>query len=298
MLATRQLSQLDQELRRIAAGGPSYYERLLDGHGADSFTALPPTRYEDLVRDQLDQPPQGSRRPAAAPPPVRAGWLRDEGRLLVLTWTAADLAQERACGVRILSALGVTAGMRVANTLPGALATPGSLLLGDILEDIGALDVPLGIVETEAQAKQAWDLVDRVEPQVLVVESDQARLFLEMAPDRPRRWWQGILWVRREHSPAPPSLPAKLGFDGWQNTCLSVPLARSFAAAQCDSGRFHFDASLLPERVSEGDGKSEILLTTLTGDTPLLRYRTRLCALREVDTCECGQMGAGYEVSR
>src|SRR5690242_15431786 len=94
----------------------------------------PVVRHDDLVRDQLAHPPLGSRRPAGAPPVVRAGIAASGERLLVLAWSAAELARERAAGVRLFRRLGVEAGMRVANTLPGALATPGSLLLGDVVE--------------------------------------------------------------------------------------------------------------------------------------------------------------------
>lgn len=293
-----QLRRLDERLKRIAVAGPSYYQRALESHGVatvESFSELPATRYADLVRDQLGHPPQGSRRAAEAPHAVRAGWLRRGSDLLVLTWTAADLAHERACGVRVLSALGVTAGMRVANTLPGALATPGSLLLGDVMEDLGALDVPLGSIESAAQAKQAWELIDRVEPQVIVAESNGSDVFFNGAGAQPRPWWQGMVWVRSEICSARPALPAHLGFAGWQRTCLSIPVARSFAAAECDAGQFHFDAELCPEEGGGADRRHGLLLTVLAGDTPLLRYDTELLA-RGMGRCTCGATGEGYEV--
>ena len=101
---------------------------------------------------------------------MRAGITGSGPALLLLAWSAADLAREIEAGARVLGRLGIGAGTRVANTLPGALATPGALLLGDVHEALGALDVPLGTVETEAAARAAWELVDRVECEVLVLE--------------------------------------------------------------------------------------------------------------------------------
>src|SRR5438046_693156 len=117
--------------------------------------SAPLTRRADLVRDQLAHPPHGTRRPPGAAPPVRLGVSGSGVELLVLAWSAADLARERAAGTRLLTRLGVAPGMRVANTLPGALATPGSLLLGDVVEELGALDVPLGPVDDGVVAEIA-----------------------------------------------------------------------------------------------------------------------------------------------
>src|SRR5438445_11370961 len=103
--------------------------------------SAPLTHRTDLVCDQRTHPPHGTRPPGAAPP-VRLGVSGRGAELLVLAWSAADLARERAAGTRVLARLGVAPGMRVANTLSGALATPGSLLLGDVAEELGALRVP------------------------------------------------------------------------------------------------------------------------------------------------------------
>src|SRR5690242_1472743 len=115
--------------------------------------SAPLVRREDLVRDQRADP-----RSIRGTAPVRLGITGSGEDLLVLGWSAADLARERAAGTRLLGRLGMLPGMRVANTLPGALATPGSLLLGDVIEDLGALDVPLGVVESAAAARPAWEL--------------------------------------------------------------------------------------------------------------------------------------------
>src|SRR5579885_3261049 len=94
---------------------------------------LPLTRREDLVRAQLPH-----LRRSAGDAPVRVGITGSGADLLVLTWSAADLARERAAGARLLGRLGVRRGVPVANALPGALATPGALLLGDVVEELAA----------------------------------------------------------------------------------------------------------------------------------------------------------------
>ena len=121
-------------LARIAqAPSPFYRARLAER--AD-FARIPLTQRTELLTDQLDHLPLGTRRFADAAHPVRLGITGTGDTLLVLAWSAADLARERAAGARLFGTLGVRAGMRVANTLPGALATPGSLLLGDVIEEI------------------------------------------------------------------------------------------------------------------------------------------------------------------
>src|SRR5262249_21350049 len=158
----------ETHLARILAAPSEFYRR----RGlAGPFDRLPLTRREDLVRDQLAHLPHGTRRTAGAGAPARTGVSGTGDTLLLLTWSASELARERAAGVRLFGRLGVRPGMRVANTLPGALATPGALLLGDVVEELGGLDVPLGPVAGEAAARQAWELVDRVEPDVLVLDA-------------------------------------------------------------------------------------------------------------------------------
>src|SRR5213083_3654773 len=147
--------------------------------------SAPLTHRTDLVCDQRTHPPHGTRRPPGAAPPVRLGVSGSGAELLLLAWSAADLARERVAGTRLLARLGVAPGMRVANTLPGALATPGSLLLGDVVEELGALDVPLGTVEDERAAREAWELVDRVRPDVVVLPGATALLVSAPPAARP-----------------------------------------------------------------------------------------------------------------
>src|SRR5207249_10589680 len=152
----------ETHLSRVAAT-PFYRGRVAEGNLA-TWDRLPLTRREELLRDQLGHLPLGTRRFTDAAPPVRVGVTGSGDGLLVLAWSPAALARERAAGARLLRRLGVVAGTRVANSLAGALATPGALVLGDVVEEIGALDVPLGSADTETAARQAWELVDRVEP--------------------------------------------------------------------------------------------------------------------------------------
>jgi hypothetical protein len=200
---------------------------------------LPLTRHADLVADQLAHPPLGSRRPAGAPPTVRAGTSGTGADLLVLAWSAAELGRERRAGTRLFGRLGVRPGMRVANTLPGALATPGSLLLGDVVEELGALDVALGDAADPGIARPAWELVDRVRADVLVLPADTGAAFLAAAPPAGRSWCRGIVWLVTG-GPRPPSPPPPAsGLRGWQRAWLAVPEATSFAGRTCAAGRLH-----------------------------------------------------------
>ncbi|MGH7896086.1 MAG: hypothetical protein ACREQL_15545 [Candidatus Binatia bacterium] len=192
----------------------------------------------DLVADQLASPPWGRHGFTPEDPPVRVGATGSGTSLLLLGWTAAQLAEEVAAGARLFRTLGIGPGMRVANTLPGALVTPGALLVGDVIEAIGALDVPLGVVETEEAAKPAWDLFDRVEATVLIAEPGTGTTaFFAAAPRVERPCWTGIVWLSRGASAAP--VPPPPGFHGWQRTWLAVPEATSFVAGSCAAGAFH-----------------------------------------------------------
>jgi phenylacetate-coenzyme A ligase PaaK-like adenylate-forming protein len=266
---------------------------------AAAFNRLPLTRRSELLEDQLAHLPHGTRHRAGAPPPVRAGITGSGTQLLVLLWSAADLVRERAAGVRVLRRLGVTAGMRIANTLPGALHTPGSLLLGDVVEEIGGLDIPLGVIENEAAAKHAWELCDRVEPTILVLDPATAGRFLAAAPAAARPWWQGIIWVRAPGGTAAvPAVSDHLGFGGWRRAWLAVPEAACFVAHECGAGNFHVDDSVYAEVVddrtgtlSPGDTGGMLALTPLDSDAALLRYASGARARRVPASCSCGTPG-------
>lgn len=258
------------------------------------------------MRDQLAHLPFGSRRFADAPLPVRVGVTGTGPDLLVLAWSAPALARERAAGVRLLRRLGLAPGMRIANTLPGALATPGSLLLGDVVEELGGLDVPLGVVEGAAAARQAWELLERVRPEVVVLDDASApHLFAAVSAGR-LDWWQGIVWLGVHEVGSAEPHPAAIRpdtFAGWERTWLAVPEATSFVAGSCPASRHHADEGVVVEVVEETTaavrppGEVGVLaLTPLGGDLPLVRYATAIRA-RAVDGCPCGAGGAVLEIA-
>jgi len=298
----RELASL---LTRIQAAPSAFYRRRLAGSARPetvSLTTISPTRRDEMLRDQLDHLPHGTRRFADAPVPVRVGVTGSGDSLLVLAWSAADLRRERAAGVRVLGRLGVRPGMRVANALPGALATPGSLLLGDVIEDIGALDVPLGSIENDSAARQAWELVDRVQPDVLVLDCRSAEVLFAAAPPADRAWCKGIVWLRTDVGvPSTPTPPA--AFAGWQRTWFAVPEATCFVASSCAAARFHVDDAAVVEVIDAATGVTvppgrdgTVVVTPFGFDTPVLRFVSAVNG-RIVTSCACGDGGAVLELS-
>jgi len=287
-------------LGRVAAT-PFYRGRVAEGNLA-TWDRLPLTRREELLRDQLDHLPWGTRRFADAAAPVRVGVTGSGDGLLVLAWSPAALARERAAGVRLLRRLGVGPGMRVANSLPGALATPGALLLGDVVEEIGALDVPLGSPETEPAARQAWELVDRVEPAVMVLDAVSAGPLFAAVPHATRAWWRGLVWLG--DGAASPHVPASAGFSGWERHWLAVPEAASFVAHSCAASRYHVDEGIEAEVLDVESGapvaagrEGMLALTPVEGDTALLRYASGLGARMLPAPCGCGEAGTVMEIA-
>lgn len=238
-----------------------------------------PLTHIDLVADQLAALPWGSRAFRPDEPPVRIGSSGAGDDLLVLGWSAAELAREIEAGARLFAGFGIGAATRVANTLPGALVTPGSLLLGDVHEHLGALDVPLGVVENEAQAKGAWELFDRVACEVLVVPEAADVPFFRFAPAADRPSWRGIVWLRRGAAVERAAVPA--GFTGWQRTWLAVPDVTSFAAGSCGEGSLHVADGVTIEAT---DG--ELVVGSGTLPWPA-RYRTGIRG-RLSSGCACG----------
>jgi phenylacetate-coenzyme A ligase PaaK-like adenylate-forming protein len=304
--------------RIVRAPSPFYRAAVSAGESsksrrcADVLARLPPTTRAELIRDQLAALPFGTRRFADAPWPVRLGTTGTGSELLLLAWTAGDLARERAAGVRVLERVGVQRGMRVANALAGALTTPGALLFGDAVEELGALDVPLGVMAGGEQARQAWGLIDRVEPAVIVLEPAAAQPLFAVAPERRRPWCCGIVWLDRgtRPAPAPPAVPAKLGFTGWQRSWLAIPEVTSFVAASCPAAesaaredvRFHVDEAVIAEIVESTSAvpvsagrRGSLLLTPLGVDAPLLRYASGLRVKRSDTPCPCGAGGVSFQ---
>jgi hypothetical protein len=100
--------------------------------------------------------------------------------------------------------------------------------------------VPLGVIESKAAARPAWELFDRIEGTVLGrrARSRHRRRSSPAAPPRERPWWRGIVWLSRGHGGRRPyrRTPA---FAGWQRTWLAVAEASSFVAGSCERGGFH-----------------------------------------------------------
>src|SRR5262249_24853476 len=88
-----------------------------------AMAEAPLTRRAGPGPGQLAHLPLGGRVLADGTLPTRVGITGTGDDLLVLTWSPAGLAREVAAGARVLRRLGIGPAMRVANTLPGALAT-------------------------------------------------------------------------------------------------------------------------------------------------------------------------------
>jgi hypothetical protein len=249
---------------------------------------LPLRTRAQLLADQAAQPPFGTRTFGDGDGPVRVGVTGSGATLLLLPWSESDLARERAAGARVFGRLGIRGRMRVANALPGALATPGALVVGDVNEELGALDVPLGEIATPAAAAAAWELLDRVEVGVLILDPATAGPLLDAAPPAARPWWRGIVWLARAGATA--ATPAVGAFDGWQRTWLAVPEVSSFVGGDCPEGRLHVDPSFTPA-VEEGT----LVLGPLHPGVPW-RYRTELPA-RAAASCRCGAPEPAFEAS-
>jgi len=241
-----------------------------------------PIRRSEIIAAQRAKPPFGGRTFPPDAPAVRVGTTGSGDDLVLLVWSAADLARERAAGARVMRQLGVRAGAPVGNALPGAFATPGALLVGDVSEEIGALDVPLGVIETESQARAAWELLDRVQVGILILDPARAEALLAHVPDLARPWWQGVVWLERPGGAASRSaVPAGLG--GWQRRWFAVPEVASFVGATCSADRYHVDIDVAP---SVEDG--ELLVARRGSDVPPLA--TGLPATLD-DACSCGASG-------
>ena len=234
---------------------------------------LPSLEPGDLDFSRLDDPLAAARLADAARP-VRLGACERGGATIIVTFTPNDLERVAAYGARALGAAGIERGMKVANTLEGGLETPGSLILGDALERLGALDVPLGPARDEKAARALAAMVERVAVDVLVLDDATGAALLAELRKHPPRSWRGTLWRGDE---APSGLP------GWCRRWISVPEASIFFAVECRSGTLHTD----PEVHLEERGQS-LRLTSLSGDAPLFAYESGL-ALRLVRTpCPCG----------
>jgi hypothetical protein len=147
-----------------------------------SLGALPIVTPEELAADEAAHPPYGRWRRAADF--VRVGVPARPGPLELVVFSAADLARESRVGARVLAAAGLAPGMRETNTLPGGLPTPGSLVVGDAAEALGALDMPVGPIEAEGPRATAYDFWSRVRPDFAVLDAAGARALAALVAEK------------------------------------------------------------------------------------------------------------------
>ncbi len=235
---------------------------------------IAPLGPREIALDRLDDP-VGYLRLADAAAPVRLGTCVRDGATIVLTWAGAELARVAETGARALARAGVKPGMKVANTLEGGFATPGSLVLGDAVERLGALDVPVGPVREEKGAAAIRDLLDRIAADFLVVDADTSKTLVPEILRRPPRGWKATLWLGDE--------PPAAGLPGSVRRWIAVPEVSVFLATECARGASHLDPAV---RAEICDGR--LVLTALGGDSPLLRYDCRLRLASLGDSCDCG----------
>ena len=243
---------------------------------AADLERLPVVTRRDLDLEALEDP-VGELRLTDAPSPVRLGTSAAGGATVVLSWTARDLARIARRGAAMLRRAGIEPGMRVANTLEGGFTTPGSLVLGDALEVLGALDVPLGPVRDGRAAGSARDLLDRVGVDVVVLDADTGAGLLASIAEDPATVTR-IVWCGDDEPPA--------GLAPRTARWLSVPEVSIFAATECGRGVLHLDPGLRAE-VVEG----RLVLGMPEGDGPLFRFDSGLSFGGVGGGCPCGDDG-------
>lgn len=244
---------------RFRAAG---YER-----APESLDGLAPLRADELAADERAHPPYGTWR--AASDFVRVGVPRRPSPLQLVLFTAEDLEREARIGSLALAAAGLAPGGRETNTLPGGLPTPGSLIVGDAAQALGALDMPVGPLAGPAR-EVAFDFWQRVKPDFAVLDEagvgDLAALLAEKGTTAQAMGLRAVAVVGDLRDAASP-LPN-----------LGVPVTRIAGLAEA--------FSLLAARDADGvwvapreevvvevlDG--ELLLTTLRHSAALVRYAT------------------------
>jgi phenylacetate-coenzyme A ligase PaaK-like adenylate-forming protein len=233
----------------------------------ESLDGLVPLRAEELAADEGAHPPYGTWR--AATDFVRVGVPRRSSPLEMLVFTAPDLEREARVGALALAAAGLAPGGRETNTMPGGLPTPGSLVVGDAAQTLGALDMPVGPLSGAAR-DVAFDFWQRVKPDFAVVDEagagDLAALLAEQGTSASGIGIRAVA-VLSDLRDAPSSLPR-----------LGVPVTRIAGLAEAFSLLAACDADgiwVVPrdEVVAEVlDG--ELVLTTLHHSAALVRYAT------------------------
>jgi hypothetical protein len=227
---------------------------------------LEPVRAADLAADEQRRPPYGGWRVGAAF--VRVGVPLLAGPLEMVVFSAADLAREARVGAATLRAAGLCPGWRETNTLPGGLATPGSLIVGDAAQALGALDMPVGAIDAEAPRATAFDFWSRVRPDFAVLDVAGARslaALLEAKQMTARALGLRAAALVTDARDPEPELPQ---FDVPLTRIVGLAEAFSLLAVRGPDGVYAVPSDEVIVEVLDG----ELVLTTLAHCAALVRY--------------------------
>lgn len=232
----------------------------------ETLDGLAPLRIDELAADERAHLPYGSWR--AAKSFVRVGVPARPSALEMLVFTAADLEAEARVGAIALAAAGLAPGGRETNTFPGGLVTPGSLVVGDAAQALGALDMPVGQIGAAGPRDVAFDFWQRVKPDFAVLDPagarDLASLLAEKGTDANGLGIRAAAIVTDLRDPEP-EVP-DLGVP----TTRIVGLAEAFSLLATRDGEGVYAAPGDEVIVEVLDG--ELVLTTLTHAAALVRF--------------------------
>lgn len=233
----------------------------------ESLDGLKPVTIEELAADERAHPPYGSWRAADAF--VRVGVPARPSALEMLVFTTDDLARESRVGALALSAAGLAPGGRETNTFPGGLPTPGSLIVGDSAQALGALDMPVGVITAAQPREVAFDFWQRVKPDFAVLDAtgarDLASLLADKKTDATAMGIRATALVSDLRDPRPATVP-DLGVP----VTHVVGLAEAFSLLAASDADGVFVAPRDEVIVEVLDG--ELVLTTLHHSAALVRY--------------------------
>ncbi|MBY0278656.1 hypothetical protein K2Z84_25260 [Candidatus Binatia bacterium] len=232
----------------------------------ESLDGLEPVRIEELAADERAHPPYGSWRAASSF--VRVGVPARDSALEMLVFTTEDLEREARVGAIALAAAGLAPGGRETNAFAGGLSTPGSLVVGDAAQALGALDMPVGPIAAAGPRDTAFDFWQRVKPDFAVLDPAGARDLASLLTDK--KTTANDIGIRaaavvtdlRDSAPEVPDLGVPVA--------RIVGLAEAFSLlAACDAhGTFVAPGSEVVLEVQDG----ELLVTTLHHSAALVRY--------------------------
>ena len=232
----------------------------------ESLGGLAPLHVDDLAADERAHPPYGSWRAASSF--VRVGVPARDSALEMLVFTTEDLEAEARVGAMALAAAGLAPGGRETNAFAGGLATPGSLVVGDAAQALGALDMPVGPIAAAAPRETAFDFWQRVKPDFAVLDPAGVRDLASLLAEKKTTANEigiraaAIVTDLRDPAPAVPDLGVPV------TRIVGLPEAFSLLAA-CDAhGVFVAPGAEVVLEVQDG----ELLLTTLRHSAALVRY--------------------------